>query len=114
MAARYTRFLSMTLLCGSMVLCASAGLADDAGRTARSHIVSSAGLNLSEDQGVQALYERIRRAARQVCERGQRLTLSNVIEERECRAEAITHAVAQIKDAKLAAHHREMAQSHGG
>jgi UrcA family protein len=114
MSAQYRKFLSTTLLCGSMILTAMNGWADDTSRTAHSHKVSYAGLNLSNNQDVEELYERIRRAARSVCDRGQVLTLRNMMEARECRAGAIANAVAQIRSANLAAHHSEKAQSNAG
>jgi UrcA family protein len=114
MSERYRKLLSTTLLCGSMILTGSNAWADDTSFIVRSYKVSYAELNLSNEPGVEELYGRIRRAARRVCNRGQRVTLSTVVQERECRADAIADAVAQVKNARLAAHHREKAQSNQG
>lgn len=110
MSDPYTKFLSTMLLCGSMILTATNACADDA----RSQKVSYAELNLSSKQGVEKLYEKIRRAAREVCDHGQKMTLRKAMQARECRVEAIANAVAQIKSARLAAHHREEAQANEG
>jgi len=60
-------------------------------------------LNLATEQGSQALYERIVRAARKVCAVSDIRILAEVAAAEVCRAQAIAHAVRDVNSPRLAA-----------
>lgn len=67
--------------------------------------VNYADLNLESAAGIEALYTRIRAAARQVCGSADRHDLAAQSDMRECRESAIANAVAKVGNAALAARH---------
>ena len=67
--------------------------------------VTYADLNLESAAGVEALYARIRSAARRVCGTAERHDLAAQADVRACRASAIEKAVATVGSDALAARH---------
>jgi UrcA family protein len=63
----------------------------------RSTIVSFAGLDLTKPADAARLDRRLRIAARQVCESGERATLRVVQEVRDCETAALAHARADVQ-----------------
>jgi UrcA family protein len=61
--------------------------------------------DLTSEQGTRALYQRIRTAARSVCPGWDSRDLAAVAASRECQRRAVTRAVGQIGNARLAAVH---------
>ncbi|MGH8302584.1 MAG: UrcA family protein [Steroidobacteraceae bacterium] len=60
-------------------------------------------LDLSSDQGTQALYRRIVSAARTVCPADDSRDLAEFAASRECQREAVSRAIHEIGSARLAA-----------
>ena len=67
--------------------------------------VNFADLNLRSTPGVQALYERLRSAARRVCGSADPRNLRAVEGVERCRAEALDEAVARINHPRLTVRH---------
>ena len=63
--------------------------------------------DLASPEGVQALYVKLERASRQACRRADDRGLSARADVRNCRAGALDAAVAQVKNVRLGALHRE-------
>ena len=62
--------------------------------------------DLSKAQGAEAVYTRLRHAARQVCRPLQSRDVQLKKEHRECLEQALDNAVAQVDNARLTALHR--------
>jgi UrcA family protein len=94
-----------TLLAAMLAVLASAVSLADAGPTPVT-TVKYADLNLSTSAGVAALYQRIERAAIEVCQLPQGTRqLKLEAELRACRADATDRAVGQANQPKLSAMH---------
>jgi UrcA family protein len=74
--------------------------------------VRFADLNQKSPEGVVALYERLNAAARRVCEKSDDLALGLDNEARQCRVDALAHAVAQINNPMLTGLFQENAGRH--
>lgn len=72
---------------------------------AREVTVNYADLNLESAAGVEALYARIRAAAKQVCGTAQLNDFYAQADMRACRETAIANAIAKVDNAALAARH---------
>lgn len=72
----------------------------------RSVTVRIEAFDLSKEQGAQAVYARLRSAARQVCRELESRELSLSSEHRECLKETLDDAIAQVDNAHLSALHR--------
>lgn len=70
-------------------------------------------LDLSSDQGTQALYRRIVSAARTVCPASDTRDLAAFAASRECQRAAVSRAVNQIGNARLAAVYSRSVPKHG-
>ncbi len=92
--------------CFAMIVAGSA-LADERTADVRSTVVRAAPSELRDSDGAQAVYARIQRAARHVCDRPHRLELREMEAMNKCRADAIDDAVAQAESAPLLAVHRK-------
>jgi UrcA family protein len=68
--------------------------------------VSYGDLNLTESEDAQTLYTRLRRTAENVCEDNRRKSLQEMVDERECKENALSRAVEQVGNAKLTDIHR--------
>lgn len=104
------RVLRQPALCAAgALLCLSAAVcsAENAGAPAlRSQVVRFGDLNLSNPEGVAALYRRIEGAATRVCRDLNRPRFVWSKSEAECKRAAIAQAVAGINNEQLAALHR--------
>ena len=96
-----TAALILALVAGSG-FAASAGAATPDESTA-SAIVHYGDLNLSTEQGIKTLYQRIARVAKQVCPDGESRGLENLNHARACQQEAIARAVGAVHNERLAA-----------
>jgi UrcA family protein len=74
--------------------------------------VRFADLNQRSPEGVAALYERLNAAARRVCEKSDDLALGLDNEARQCRVDALGHAVAQINNPMLTGLYQDNAGRH--
>jgi UrcA family protein len=63
-------------------------------------------LNLNTHAGVEALYARLRAAARDVCSVGLRRSLTNVMAAKTCYRQTLANAVDEMKSPTLSALHR--------
>lgn len=70
-------------------------------------------LDLSSDQGTQALYRRIVSAARTVCPASDSRDLAAFAASRECQREAVSRAIHRIGSARLAAVYSRSVPKHG-
>jgi UrcA family protein len=68
--------------------------------------VNYADLNINTPSGVEALYARLRAAAREVCNVGERRPLNEVIEAKRCYRQTLAAAVDSVKSLTLSALHR--------
>ena len=68
--------------------------------------VGYADLNLNTADGVEALYARLRTAARHVCSQHEGRTLINAAEWQACYDQALSTAVSKVKSESLSALHR--------
>ena len=71
--------------------------------------VSYADLDLTTDAGVEALYRRLKVAARQVCSVYEDYMLERAIKHRGCYNQALTEAVTKVNVETLSALHRKAA-----
>lgn len=111
MRARYWPMFLLTAFCGATV--ASLSNADSPADPTRAVAVAYADLDLSKDAGAQALYRRIRAAARAVCRAADRdFDLEARRSQRACVREAVDDAVTRIGNASLTSlHSSESAQA---
>jgi UrcA family protein len=86
-----------------------------AGPATASKIIQYGDLDLSTDAGVQALYERIKSAARHVCylEMSEHPGIDLQARYFDCYEDAVANAVKQIGEARLAALHRTQSRLAG-
>ena len=73
----------------------------------RSTVVRFADLNISSEAGSKALYYRLRKAAREVCDYSYERNLASMINGRACVATALDGAIEQLNGTKVAALHRQ-------
>ena len=72
--------------------------------------VRYADLNLNTAEGVEALYARLRAAAKDVCDQHEGRALIDVVEWKACYARALESAVSNVKSEHLNVLHRESAR----
>ena len=89
-----------TLLMMALGVASNGALASDLAMPALQKTVSFADLDLSRTEGAEALYQRLRSAARQVCAPADGKSLAQKQRYRACVSEAVSNAVVQI-DAPL-------------
>lgn len=95
----------------SLVFTAGQALADGSGAAHRSVKVSYADLDLSKQAGAEALYQRIRTAARTVCGRPSSREIVRLMLFRQCYGEAIDTAVKRIDISSLYAVHNRKSKA---
>ena len=101
------------LLTGALVASLSGAvsgtaLADDSDAPARTKVVRFGDLNLSSEEGVQKLYDRIRYAASIVCsETGPSSARPYTTAFQKCKEQAINTAVAKMNNKVLTAMHQQ-------
>lgn len=98
----FTRTAAAVFVAGAMALTASFAHASTPDADVKSVEVSYADLNLSTDQGAQALHQRIVYAARQVCPIYSNRDTTQLARNRQCVADAVARAMNDVGP-KLAA-----------
>jgi UrcA family protein len=76
------------------------------GYTQLSETVSYADLDINKAEGAQALYNRLNRAAKNVCAPLRDRDLKSIVEHRDCVSEAIANAVGAVNQPLLTQHHK--------
>ncbi len=100
----------VALVAAGIALASSAAIAAPQTVT-REVVVNYADLNLESAAGIEALYARLRAAARNVCGSADRADIRATSDMKECRESAIAAAVDKIDNAALAAHHSGKAEA---
>ena len=103
--ATVARRVAFVALAGAAMFVASAQAADEV--TVNKRIVRYSDLNLSNQSDAAELYARLRRAANSVCATFEAPSIRVVRERNECRAEALSNAVAQVDNYAVTALHSQ-------
>lgn len=109
---RHINLVSGLLLLGSTALSSTAVLADEPSRL-HSLQVNYVRAHLSDPASAQVLYERIQRAARQVCQQPNVQEIQWQVVYKQCYDKAVDAAVATVDATALTALHRGKSQTAG-
>ena len=93
----------------ALVFAAQGAMATDSisvGYTQLSETVSYADLDINKTEGAQALYNRLGRAAKNVCAPLRDRTLKRTMQHRNCISEAVANAVGAVNQPLLTQHHK--------
>ena len=97
------------LVSATLMLAAQGAMATDSikvGYTQLSETVSYADLDVNKTEGAHALYNRLNRAAKNVCAPLRDRDLKRTQEHRSCVSEAVANAVAVVNQPLLTQHHK--------
>ena len=102
MNSKHSRRLAMVFTIALAVVSGPASFADADPPSVKVHYGD---LDLAREDGVQALYSRLRVAARRVCEVGVRLDLVLQAQSRRCADKALSNAVVTLGNPQVSALH---------
>jgi UrcA family protein len=104
----HSAIIGLALLCGGLT--AGSALATPMDRDARAAEVRYSDLDLSHPEAARVLYQRIKRAAREVCGQPDARDLSRYRSYQKCYEGAVEHAVEKVDSKTLTALHRNKTQ----